>query len=113
MNVIRCDPQIIQIAVRRADRDGFVSTLKHMATPQPQPVPALTDTPEQQYHRCRQICFRSFHQQVKMVVHQDPRVNPPTVASAHFSQAKQKSCPVLVILKNHHSAILAGHQVVN
>jgi hypothetical protein len=36
-----------------------------------------------------------------MVVHQHPRVNPPTVAFAHFVQAEQKAFPVLVILKNH------------
>jgi hypothetical protein len=42
------DPEIIRIAVRRVDRDGFVSALEHMTSPQPSPVPALTETPEQQ-----------------------------------------------------------------
>ena len=42
------NPEIIRIAVRRVDRDGFVSALEHMTSPQPPPVPALTETPEQQ-----------------------------------------------------------------
>jgi hypothetical protein len=48
-----------------------------------------------------------------MVVHQHPRVNPPTVRSSNFFQAEQKAFPVLVILKHHLPTITTGHQVVN
>jgi hypothetical protein len=52
MAVIHNDPEAIRIAVRRVDRDGFVSALEDMASPQPPPVPAVTETPEQQFHAC-------------------------------------------------------------
>ena len=41
-----------------------------------------------------------------MFVHQHPRVNPSTVAFAHFAQPEQESLPVILILKkplSHHS----------
>ena len=58
------------------------------------------------------IRLRSFQQQMEMISHQRPRMNPPPSAGANLSQPSNENLPVINILKNDLPTIAACHDVV-
>ena len=51
-------------------------------------------------HAHREIRLRGFHQQMIMIAHQHPGVNPPSGSPAGLAKRVQKEPPVIVIAHN-------------
>ena len=113
MNVIRHNPEIIGIRIRSVYRHRLVAALEDMPLPQPRPVPPLTERAHQVFHPRNQIGLRRFQQQVEVVAHEHPSVNPPSMAFTNLCESEHKRLPVVVRLKNNLAAITTRHHMVN
>ena len=76
-------------------------------------VPSLAECAEQILHPSHQIRLRSLQQQMEMIVHQNPRVHPPTMTPADLIEPKQEALPVLVIFKDHLPSVAPRHDMIN
>jgi hypothetical protein len=73
----------------------------------------------QPFHSADQIGFGRFQQQMVVVAHEHPSVNPPAGSSTCFNQSRHPHFPITIILaihvikENHIPEVSQAHDMVN
>jgi hypothetical protein len=75
-------------------------------------IPPLAKRAHQITHSIHEIGFWSFQEQVKMIRHQDIRMNFPPAALTNFRKSEEKALVILLIEKDALSSIATSHHMI-
>lgn len=113
MDVVAKRLEVMRVRIGAVDRNRLVAPLENISAPVSRAVPTLAECRESLFHSADEIGLWGFKQNMEVISHEHPGVNPPAVAGADLSEAEDKRLAVVVGDKHGIAAVAAGHHVVD